>query len=306
MSGGLFDDMVVPVPEPAPEVVEPQVLADNGGALPELSESMNVTLGAMLPDGFNLRALLTFVPDVRLKHKVEALAEQARTIDVSTDLGLRRADAVRDELKGAIRETTDAFKLPCDLSNQLHKRMTGLRADFVKTGEAAEEALTERILKQQKENARAAELQRQKDQAEADKQAKERAKEAAELAKAEGAPKAVVKELVQQAKTATAPPVPVASSGTLKRSNVAAKWRCRPVGSEEDDEPNPEMGEATPKQLEGIRALMQACLDGHQPMTVFAVQWSVLNARAANEKKAMRIHGMEAVDVGKLVSRRKR
>ncbi len=292
----LFDDVVVP---PVPTQPSPPE-----AALARAPE--DVALAQILPDGFDLRALLTFLPDVRLKRELEALAEAAAAVDVATDFGLRRADALLVQIDDKAKEIEACFDLPTSLANQLHKRMTGLRGDFLRAGLEAKDDLASRVKNRQREIARADEEARQRAQAEADREAREAAAAAAKLAEAEKQPKSVVKELKQQAKTATAPPVSLPSRSPLKQTKVAQSWKACPAGTTDADDPNPEMADATPAQLEGIRALMRACLDGAPgtSMTMFEVRWPALNARAVNERTAMRIPGIEARDVGRLSRRR--
>jgi len=294
----LFDDIVVP------EATAPDEPPPAQGQLVTMDEAMSsAPIRSVLP-GFDLHALLTFVPDVQLKRRLDAMCEGATTLDLKTAFGLARAEGLVADLRAGVTDVESRFELACSLANQLHKRMTGLRADFTIRAVTTATALSVAILAQQRENKRVSDEDQRKRQAEADRQAKADAAAAAKVAKASGASKEVIQELKEQAKTAVAPPVP-SHQTELKRTTAAANWKCRPIGTKDGEEPNPEMADATEAQLAGIKLLMTACVEGRMPMAMFEVRWPALNARASSEKQAMRVPGMEAADVGKLLSKRR-
>jgi hypothetical protein len=257
--------------------------------------------------GFPIAALLTFVPDVRLKQKLDRTAADALAIDVTTDDGLRRADAALADIRTQQSFISDCFEEPTGLANQLHKRMTGLRSDFCKAGTEAAETLRKRILAEKRRRDAVADEMRRKAQEIADRQARELAKELAKEAKADGAPKEVVKTLQEQAKIAAAPPVaaPIARP-VLQNSATVDKWRVRLVGTPEDAEPNPEIDEMSESQQAQVREIFGKIATGEIPLTAaLGLNWSYLNRRAQSEKTTFKMHNFEAYNEGGLRSRRR-
>ena len=87
-----MEDLFDGIPEVLPAVQQDQAIAVSPPprALP---------LEGVLPEGFNLQLLLTFIPDVRLKARVSALALEAVRVDVTQPDGLREADEKLAQLK---------------------------------------------------------------------------------------------------------------------------------------------------------------------------------------------------------------
>src|SRR5688572_24872334 len=122
----------------------------------------------VLPAGFNLRALLTFLPDIRLKQKLDADAEAALAIDITVPAGLQAVDAALPNLRAQAAHIAECFEEPTSLANQLHKRMTGLRADFLKRGNEAVETLGLRLVREKRRRDAIAAEEQRKLQAKAD------------------------------------------------------------------------------------------------------------------------------------------
>lgn len=277
-------------------------------------EGGQMALARILPDGFDLVSLLAFLPDIRLKNAVTAAATALTGADVTGRDGLAKADVLREDVRSKVQHVvklfdgTEAEPGPTMLANQLHKRLTGLRADFVKDGLDAIAAADKRIVAETRrldaEDARVA----AEAQAKADADAKAAALKAAEQAKAQHAPAPIVAALEQRAQTATAPPVRSTGfgGGGLKKSSVVDKWKARPVGTSDDADPNPVMADMSTAQLAQVIVLMKAVIDGKAPMTCFEVNWTKLNARADAEKSTLAIPGIEAVNLGSVRAKGKR
>lgn len=297
-----FDDLLLEPDELLDDeaAIEPEVLP------PAATEQLALTRS--LPQDFNLPLLLQFLPDVRLKQKVDALAAQALAIDVTKDGGLKLADAALGRVKDGLAEIERDFADPTSLANQLHKRLTGLRADFSAAGTDACSVVSKRVYTETQRLAALAAETRRKTQEAADKEAQAAARKAAEEAAKAGVAKEVVTEMKQAAKTATAPPVAQVSTPLLTRNTVKADWRARLVGTlPESDEPNPAVKDMTPVELASLKTLIHAVDVGQVPLAAISeLNWSYLNKRAAAERTTMQIDGLEAFDAGRVSAKPKR
>lgn len=256
-------------------------------------------LATVLPPDFRLTTLLTFLPDVRYKRAIEAAAAVLDACDVTEDNGLADAEQRLGYVAEAIRDSDACFEEPVSLANQLHKRLTGLRADFKATGIEAMDRAKRRILTEKRRRDQLAEEERRRAQAEADERARKEAAEAAKAAKKEGAPKEVVQALRDEAKTAMAPPVAVTSTARLSSTSAVANWKCRLAGSN-DEEPNPDITEMTPAQAAQVVRLLAAIVEGKAPLAAIKIDWSYLNRRAGADKTTFSIPELEAFDAGSL------
>lgn len=269
-----------------------------GVGLPELP------IERVLDAGFPLAALLTFVPDVALKRELERACAAAQAVDVKAEGGLERLDAALAEVRQAMKPITVGFEIPADLANRLHKRITGLRGDFLSVGEQTLRVRGKDLIDERRRRQAIADEARRKAQEEADRKARADAKRLAQEAQQSGAPKAVVTALKTQAKTAVAAPVasPVAEP-KLSNSTTVANWKARVRGTLPGQEPNPKTSEMNEAQLDQVRALLRDIVDGKEPVTMVEVNWPAVNARAKAEKGTMRIAGLEAFDAGSLRSK---
>lgn len=259
-------------------------------------------LALSLPTGFPLPTLLQFLPDIRVKVRIERLAAEARAMEVKGRAGLRAADEARENLRQAVADAKKLFDGtkddpgPTVLANALHKRLTGLRADFVGSGESAVEWLDTSILSEQRRLDREAEEARLRAQAEADRQAKKDAEAAAREARKAGASPEVVSELKAAAKTAQAPPVhvPSAADGALQHSSTVEKFKARLCGTPDEAEPNPDTCDLTPLQEEQFRALLAAVIEKRVPLAAVCVDWKYVNAQANAQRATFDWPGLEA------------
>jgi hypothetical protein len=285
MEGLLFD--IEPEPEPAPRTIEP--------APAELS------LMRVLPADFPLATLLTFLPDVKLKQRVEAAAAAALAIDVTAEGGLVRADEALVPVRAGLKEIDEGFRLPCDIANKLHKRLTGLRADFMGAGEDAVRSVGRAIYNEHVRLQHLADEAKRKAQEDADRQAREEAQRAADQAKKSAAPAAVVAVLEQRAAAATAPPVATtAPAPKLQHSSAVAKWRARLRGTLPGADPHPATKELTLPQQEALLELLKAIVEGKPgaSLALIEVNWATADKRASADGTTMAIPGLEAFDEG--------
>lgn len=260
----------------------------------------------ILPDGFDLRALLTFLPDVRLKRELEALAAEATALAVTGRDGLLAADALRPKVKAKIDEIVGCFAEPCSLANQLHKRLTGLRADFLAAGDASLVSLDKRMYAETKRLDDLAAASAREAQAKADAEARERAAAAARTAEQQQAPAPIVEALKAQARTATAPPVASPTPApTLANTTTVPNWKARFRGADPQRDPNPATAVLNAHEEEQLRALLDGIREARVPIAAVAVDWSYLNARAGKEKTTFDVPGIEAYDAGSTRSKPK-
>lgn len=254
----------------------------------------------VLPPDFKLPALTQFVPDLRLRRAADGLAATALAIDVTNEVGLKRADATLVQLRGSIKAIEADFEEPTGLAYRLHKRLTGMLGEWLTGPRTAADTVARRVVAETARLDGIAEAQRVKDQAEADARAKANAAQAATSAKASGAPPAVVEQLKQQAKTATAPPVAARTAAPLASTGTTKGWKARLAGTPADAaEPNPDVKDLTEPQRRAILRLCGAIAEGKAPIAVLkTLDWAYLNKRADSEKTelAASIPGLEAFE----------
>lgn len=286
--------------EPEDETSAPEVL-------PPL-EPGALALARSLPQDFDLPLLLQFLPDIRLKQKVDALAAQALAIDVTTPTGLQDADAALGRVKDGLKEILQNFSEPTSLAHQLHVRLTGLRADFGAAGTSAETVVGKRIYAENTRRAAVEAEERRKVQEAADAEAREAARKAAAEAAKSGVAKEVVAEMKQAAKTATAPPVAARTAPALTRNTALPDWRVRLEGTlTEAEEAHPCVADMTAPELASLKTLLHAIVVGQVPLAAIKeLNWGYLDKRAGAEKTTMLIPGLVAYDAGSVRARPRR
>ncbi len=310
------EPLIEPEPEPEPEpesepAPETEPVTDGGRAVSAGANPVGgptlalVPLMDVLPADFALPALIRFVPDGRLRAAADQAATYALGVDVAGPEGLQRADVAVTALKASLKAIDEHFADPCDTANQLHKRLTGMRAEWVTAGKTATETVGRRIWQEQRRLDAIAAEERRKRQEEEDRQARERARAEAEAAEKAKAPAPVVQELRRQAQTATAPPVAPAASAPapLKGISSVTTWKARIAGSPADADPNPGMDALTPAQWLRVVELLKGIIDGTAPRTAIALDWSYLSKRAKADKGTLAIAGIEAYEDGGIRSK---
>lgn len=261
-----------------------------------LADKLSAALGVR-----DLALLLQFVPPVELKHEADRLAREATALVVTGKEAVEAGDALIGKLTAAITEIDNGFDEPVSLAHQLHKRMTGLRADF--RAEAAKALATVKVLVRD-EAARLEDLAQaaaKSLQAAADKDARRDARAAVEEAKAGGASPAELKDLRSMARTATAPPVASPLAAPTRRATIdVEKWKARFRGTPKGAEPNPEMSELTTEQQALVCELMHAAAD-RKPGTklvYFSINWAEINRDAHAQKSTFQCPTLEAFNQG--------
>lgn len=256
----------------------------------------------------DLARLLQFVPPIELKYKADAIAVEAAALQVVGREGVEAADVLLAKLGDVLDEIDDGFQEPTALAYDLHKRMTGLRADFKKAALAIRDTLASRLKAENRRLDEVSALALRAAQDAADKAARADVKQQVKDAAASGAPKEVLTELRQLAKTATAFPVasPVTPPTRTGTTDVE-KWKARFVGTVGD--PNPEMNVLSDAQQAQVCELMHACADRKQgtKLVYFTINWSAINKDAHAAKSTFRCPTLEAFDEGvtKRVPKRK-
>lgn len=256
----------------------------------------------ILPADFPLPALVKFVPDERLRLTLRGAVETALAVKVDGPDGMVAADAALGPVRAAIAAIEDAFKEPARIAYELHRQITSRRAEWIADGTRAVQTVGDSIIRERRRLEQIAAEERRKAQDEADRKAREDRQREAEAAKAAGAPKAAVKELEQQAKTATAPPVSraVGAPPPLTNSTAVTRYGARLAGTPANDDANPGLDMVTPPQRLKVFELLKGILDGKAPLTCIELNWSYLNKRAAAEKTSFQMPGLEAYEIDSL------
>lgn len=266
---------------------------------PSLPEPDAMALAKVLPEDFNLPQLLRFLPDPRLKQKLDAQAATALAIKVEGEAGLATADRALVALRAGVKEIEDCFAEPTTLANTLHKRLTGLRADFVKNGSAAVSQLNSKVYMETRRIEAEKAQERRRNQDIADQEARESARQAVSEAAQTGLPQEVVQEMAKAAETATAPPVAPAPAPLLRGTTTVEKWKARLKGTLPEGEPNPAVKDLTTAQQAALLDLLAAIVEGHAPLAALKeLDWGYLNKRAESEKTKLPLAGLEAFDAG--------
>lgn len=260
-----------------------------------------VALMEVLPADFPLPALTKFVPNPLLKVRAEEAANYALSVDVTGPEGIQRADVALTALRASQKAIEECFAEPVDIANQLHKRLTGLRAEWLAPGKAAVETVGRKIYQEQRRLEAIAAEERRKAQAEADRLAREQARREAEAAAKAKAPATVVEELKRQAETATAAPVATPATvapPVMRGTTVVKTWKARFAGCSTSAVAQPDTDEMDAAQIEQFKALLAAIVIGKAPITAVSPNWSVLNGRAKSDKSTLSIPGIEAYEDG--------
>lgn len=278
-------------PDPAPA---PMLAA--GEVTPAL---VSMGLIEVLDKDFPLPALIRFCPNPTLKAALNQAAAYALGVDVAGAEGLQRADLALTALSESQKAIEAHFEEPTKIANDLHKRLTSLRGEWLDPGAKAKKTVGDRMWTERRRLEADAAKERRKAQEEADRQERERLAAEAKAAAQAQAPRAVVEELQTRAQWATAAPVPVvpvvpAMAGTT----TVTTWKARLASTPADAEPNPAMAELTPAQRADVLTLLKAILAGQAPLALLDISWTALNARAKAEKSTLAIPGVVAFEQG--------
>lgn len=299
------EDVAIELDQPVPVAVEdddPQIELDAEEApatSPPTAAIQSAALMEVLPADFKLPALIKFVPNPALRHEADVAAVYALSVAVDEAEGLQRADLALTALRTSLRAIEEHLEEPIAIANELHKRLTGVRADWLARGKAAVQTVGQRVFAEQRRLEAVAAEARRKAQADADREARAAAQREVEAAAHAAAPAQVVEELKRQAETATA--APVASphpAPVLRGSSTVTTWKARIAGTPGSDEPNPAMEQLSAAQRHRVFELLRAILDGKAPLAAVELNWSYLNKRAKADKSTLAIPGVEAYEEG--------
>ena len=257
------------------------------------------TLVEVLAADVPLPMLIKFVPDLRFKIAVQEAVDRAQSVNVTGSEGLAEADLALTDLRDAVKNALEHFREPVEIANGLHKWMTTRRAEWTGSGPETVTALGRRMFEEQRRLQKIADDAARREQEIADQAQKDAAAKEAKAAESAGAPQVVVEQLREQAKTATAAPVTkVPAALKLSGSAIVATFKARIKGTPGHADPNPQIGELTVEQVEQVRVLLTAIINGTAPMSAISLNWSYLNARAKADKKTFSIAGMEYFEDG--------
>ena len=277
-----------------PEVLEPE---------PEVaaSQSMAVTLAAILPADFPLQTLLQFVPDVRLKKKATALADDLLKVRVAEggEDGIVKADEAIAPVRSAIAEIQQRFKEPTSAAYALHRRMTGLAADFCDYAQKAIDLKNKEMGVERRRLDAAYEADRLARQEAANVEVREEARERLETAKEIGSPKSTIAALKKQVSSGVAAPVGVAAPPPLRNSSIVGTRKARFSAADPNADPHPKMSDLSPTLQAKARAYFKAVAEGRAPLASVSIEWSYLDKLAANDRATFAVPEMETFeDVG--------
>jgi hypothetical protein len=262
----------------------------------------------ILPADFPLPALIKFVPDPALKAALDQASAYALSIEVKGGGkdALAKADLAVTALADAIKAFEANFEDAAAIANRLHKQITSARSEGAAAGKQAKDAIGRAIYAELKRLTDEENERRRLEQEEHNRIAREQAAKEAAAAEKNNAPKQVVEQLKQRVETAVAPPVPVAPSVKMASTSVVTTWKARIKGTPADANQNPDMAEITPEQREQVIEMLKGIVAGTVPITVIALNWSVLNGRAKSDKGTLAITGIEAYADGGVRSRGRR
>lgn len=280
-----------------PEGDEPEPAPPAAAATPDTIRP----LMEILPADFPLPVLAKFTPDVRIRQAADADAATLLGLPVVDETSMRVVEACLEQQRAHKSTIELLFKEPCDIANKLHKHLTGLRAEWLQRTEQAISEGNGRVLVMQRRLEREATEARRRAQEEADRLAREQARREAEAARQADAPAPVIQQLELEAETATAPPVQATSTPapTLRSSTVVPNWKGFLKSTDKAAvDLQPEMANLTPALREDVKTAMRAVLEGKAPITVFEINWSVVDKRAKADKKTFAIPGFVAEDIG--------
>lgn len=246
-------------------------------------------------DGLSLQSLLGFLPDVKMKRELTVLVDAALEIKVEGKAGVEAADAALVPVREGVKHITAYFAQPVSEAYALHKRLTGLRADFVASAEIALDHVGRRIVAETRRlDAETAAIERRA-QVLADESARQTAANAVKMAEAQNAPPLVVEALKAQAEVATAPPVVMGGARTaLRGASISTKRKARLKTWVEGAEPNPETKDLTDADIPSVLLVLQAIVNGKAPISYIDLNWGIINRDAS--AGAFSVPGLEVFD----------
>lgn len=292
------DEPEIPLDEPAPApATEPEALAP-AEALARLP------LMDVLPADFPIPLLAAFIPNPALRVQADDATRYALSVEVRGAEGLTAADDALTVLRGTQKAITECFAQPVEIANDLHRRLTGIRGDWLKPGVEAIETVGRKVYVETQRLKALADEERRKAQQKADDEARAAARKRVEDAKKAQAPAAVVENLKAQAETVKAAPVMGATSAPpkLAGTSVVKKWTCTLAGTpREAENQQPSVEEMDKAQQVVWLGVLKAIVEhqpGAPPLSVATPNWRSVSARAKSDESTFDIPGFDAYDAG--------
>jgi hypothetical protein len=167
-------------------------------------ESEPLPLMQILPADFRLPVLTRFVPDARIKARIDAALAYAKSLAIEGrgPDGITAADAALAELNDAIKAGERHFEEPAQIAHDLHKHVTGTRATWVNAAKIEARSIGTQVWRENERLKAEADRERRRRQEEANQRAREEAEAEAARAKQAAAPPQVVQKLEERARPA--------------------------------------------------------------------------------------------------------
>ena len=298
----LFETPAVPALD-----IEPEPGEDMRDLLPsvkpptaEPAAPAALAIAEVLPSDFPLPALVRWVPNLALRRELQQVTGDALGIDVRGAGCLQAADIALGRLRATIKTVEQHFEEPADIAYRLHKRITGLRSEWLHDAVDTVQVVGRRIAVENQRLKAISYYHLLNYHEKADAETREQRRREAEAAAKQGAPEPIVQQMRHAAAVATAAPVPVNPiAPTLASTTVTKTWRARIAGTPADAEPRPAMADLSPAQQLEVRKLLGEIVAGRLPLTLLELNYSALNDRAKAEKGTLAIPGIEAYeDIG--------
>lgn len=274
----------------------------------DLAGDVTLPLMEILPADFRLPVLTRFVPDPAVKARIDKALAYAKTIEIEGkgQDALTRMDPALEELNAAIAAGEALFKEPAEIAFELHRHVTGKRAEWVNTPKAEVKSIGNAVWKETERLKEVVAAEQRRIQEEANAAARAEAALAAAEAEKNKAPAPIVEKLQQQAKTAVAPPVPPPTrsfggfGGSTSSNTVVTTWKARLASaSEEADDQAPALTSLSDVERADVLKLFQAIVDGrHDLLSLVSVNYGAINKLAVAQESTFNVPGFIAYKTG--------
>jgi hypothetical protein len=262
----------------------------------------------ILPADFRLPVLTRFVPDPTVKARIDKALAYAKTIQIEGkgQDALARMDPALEELNAAIAVGEALFKEPAEIAFELHRHVTGKRAEWVNAPKAEVKSIGNAVWKETERLKEVAAAEQRRIQEEANAKARAEAAQAAADAEKNKAPAPIVEKLQQQAKSAVAPPVPAPTrpfggfGGSSSSNTVVTTWKARLDSASEDaEEQAPALTSLSDAERADVLKLFKAIVDGrHDLLSLVSVNYGAINKLAVAQESTFNVPGFVAYKTG--------
>lgn len=271
-------------------------------------EPAPMPLMQILPADFRLPALTKFIPNPAVKARIDTALAYAKTIEIDGkgQDALAKMDPALTELNDAIAAGDAEFEDAAGIAFELHRYVTGKRAEWVNGPKADAKAFGTAVWKETERLKTEAERERRRDQEAANAKAREEAAAAAAEAARNKAPAPILQKLQEQAKTAVAAPVaPPARSfggfgGSTSSNTVVTTWKARLAStSEEAEELAPALTALSPDEQADVLKLFAAIVGGRTDLlALVSVNYGAINKLAVSQESTFNVPGFVAYKTG--------